>query len=138
MISVMPIARSPLLTLPIEVRPLFQRDIKIRGVTTAGNASRLKHRLQDLLMKTRSYLAISEDKCAELANTISSARNYFTHYDKSKTEPSFDCIAYSCEFLHFLLLILVYELLGISSGAISDCRNRVAYKNLDFFISKIK
>lgn len=98
----------------------------------------LKHRLQDLLMKTRSYLAISEDKCAELAKTISSARNYFTHYDKSKTEPSFDCITYSCEFLHFVLLILVYELLGISNGAIADCRNRVAYKNLDFFISKIK
>lgn len=98
----------------------------------------LKHRLQDLLMKTRSYLAISEDKCAELAKTISSARNYFTHYDKSKTEPSFDCIAYSCEFLHFVLLILVYELLGISNGAIADCRNRVVYKNLDFFISKIK
>ena len=27
-------------------------------------------------------------------------------YDKSKTEPSFDGITYSCKFLHFVLLIL--------------------------------
>lgn len=97
----------------------------------------LKHRLQELFLKTRSYLAISEDKCKELAKTISNARNYFTHYNKNKTEPSFDCIIYSCELLHFVLLILIYELLGISSCTIAGCKNRIPYKNLDFFITKI-
>ena len=98
----------------------------------------LKHRLEDLLLYVNQYLLLSEDKCAELAATISKARNYFTHYNEKRySEPSFDCIAYSCEFLHFVLLLIVYRTVGVPDKYILDCKNQRAYKNMEFFISKI-
>ena len=98
----------------------------------------LKHRLEDLFLYVNQYLLLSEDKCAELSKTISNARNFYTHYNETKyVEPSFDCIAYSCEFLHFVLLLIVYKTVGITDEYILDCKNQRAYKNIDFFISKI-
>ena len=111
---------------------------KVRNKDSESTKSiTLKHRLHDLFLSLNRYLALSEDKCEDLAKTISGARNYFTHYNKKRPEPSFDCIAYSCEFLHFVLLLLVYELLGLPEEVIHECRNCKQYSNLDFFISKI-
>lgn len=98
----------------------------------------LKHRLEDLFLYLNPFLMLREDKCAELATTISNARNFFTHYNEKKySEPSFDCIAYSCEFLHFVLLLIVYKTVGIPDKYILDCKNQREYKNMNFFVSKI-
>lgn len=97
----------------------------------------LKHRLEDLFLYMNQYLMLQEDECIELAATISKARNFFTHYNKKLTEPSFDCIAYSSEFLHFVLLLIVYKTLGVPDKYILECKNRIPYNNMAFFISKI-
>lgn len=98
----------------------------------------LKHRLEDLFLYMNQYLMLQEDKCIELATTISKARNYFTHYNEKKyLEPTFDCIAYSSEFLHFVLLLIVYKTLGVPDKYILECKNRIPYNNMGFFISKI-
>lgn len=96
----------------------------------------LKHRLEDLFLSVNKYLNIKEDKCAELAQIISNARNFFTHYSR-RTEPSFECIAYSCELLHYVLLLIVYNALGIPDKNILDCGTQGTYKNMNVFISKI-
>lgn len=98
----------------------------------------LKHRLEDLFLYLNKYLLLSEEKCIELADTISKARNYFTHYSKDRKEPSFECITCANEFLHFILLLVVYDWLGISKEAIIECTKRTYYGNMDLTAIKLK
>lgn len=98
----------------------------------------LKHRLEDLFLHVNHYLLLKEDKCIELADTISKARNFLTHYGKGDKEPSFDCIAYSNIFLHFTLLLVIYNMLGIDDRFILDCKSRIMYKRMSEYIEKIK
>lgn len=114
------------------VRDKYTADGDKKGKVT------LKHRFEDLFLYLNQYFLLQEDRCIELATTISNARNFFTHYNEKRySEPSFDCIEYSCEFLHFVLLLIVYKTLGISDKYILDCKKQRTYKNMDFFISKI-
>lgn len=98
----------------------------------------LRHRLEDLFLHMNQYLMLQEATCVNLAETISKARNYFTHYNEKRySEPSFDCIANSCEFLHFVLLVIVYKTVGVPDKHILECKRQRAYTNMDVFISKI-
>jgi ATP-dependent DNA helicase DinG len=78
------------------------------------------------------------ERLIELAETISKARNFFTHYGKGDKEPSFDCIAYSNMFLHFTLLLVIYNMFGIDDRFIFDCKSRIMYKRMNEYIEKIK
>jgi len=104
---------------------------KTKGVT-------LKHRIEDLLIEASPYLGITRDQCSTLADTISNARNYYTHYDKKRTKPTFECISASNELLHFILLLVVYSLLGIPENAINECKKYTPYKNMTYYIDEIK
>ena len=104
---------------------------KTKGVT-------LKHRIEDLLIEASPYLGITRDQCSTLADTISNARNYYTHYDKKRTKPTFECISASNELLHFILLLVVYSLLGIPENAINECKKYTPYKNMTYYIGEIK
>lgn len=98
----------------------------------------LKHRIEDLLVELSPYLDVKRDRCSILAETISNARNYYTHYDKKRSTPTFECISASSELLHFVLLLLVYSVLGIPQNVINDCKKRTPYKNMSYYISEIK
>lgn len=112
----------------------------IRNKYTSARKAKvtLKHRLEDLFLHVNRYLLLEEDKCIELADTISKARNFFTHYGKGDKEPSFDCIAYANVFLHFTLLLVIYNMLGIDDHFILDCKSRIMYKRMNEYIEKIK
>lgn len=98
----------------------------------------LSHRLEDLFLYTNEYLMLEENKCIELATTIGNSRNFFTHYNEKRyNEPSFDCIACSCRFLHFVLLLIIYKALGIPDDYILACKERIPFKNMELFISNI-
>lgn len=98
----------------------------------------LKHRIEDLLIDTSQYLEVTHDQCSTLAEIISNARNYYTHYNKKRAEPTFICIASSSELLHFVLLLVIYKQLGIPQDAILECKKFTPYKNMDSYISDIK
>ena len=98
----------------------------------------LKHRIEDLLIEASPYLGITKDHCSTLADTISNARNYYTHYDKKRTKPTFACISASSELLHFVLLLVIYSLLGIPQNAIRECNKHTPYKNMNYYIGEIK
>lgn len=119
-------------------RALEAEAIRNKYLSTKKAKVTLKHRLEDLFLHVNHYLLLEEDKCIELAETISKARNFFTHYGKGDIEPSFDCIAYSNMFLHFTLLLVVYNMLGIDDRFILDCKSRIMYKRMNEYIEKIK
>lgn len=98
----------------------------------------LRHRIEDLLIETSPYLGITIEQCSALAETISNARNYYTHYDKKRTRPTFACISASSELLHFVLLLVVYLLLEVPQDAILKCKGFTPYKNMRYYIGDIK
>ena len=90
----------------------------------------LKHRLKDILLDTKDILGITEEQCDILAKKISDARNYYTHYDKKKISPSFQCISSANIALHFIILSEIYKLLGINQNAITNCSKWREYSAL--------
>lgn len=122
----------------IECSELLTLVQKQHPFVTEKKIVTLKHRLEDLFLYLNKYLMFSEEKCIELADTISKARNYFTHYGKDRKEPSFECIECANTLLHFVLLLVIYDQLGISEDAIIRCKNRSRYNNLDLIVNKIK
>lgn len=91
----------------------------------------LKHRLEDLFLYLNQYLLLPEEKCIELADTISKTRNYFTHYGKGRKEPSFECITSASRFLHLVLLLTIYDWLGVPKDSIVERIKHTHYRNID-------
>lgn len=99
---------------------------------------RLRDRLEDLFLFVNQFLCLPAYKINGLAQTISNARNFFTHYDPKLSEPTFDCMAAASIFLHFVLLLIVYHRLGIEDKYIMGCKDRIPYKSMDKIIEEIK
>jgi hypothetical protein len=89
----------------------------------------LKDKIEDILAYLQLCVDIKPGYIQSLAEKIADMRNFFTHYNKNKTKPSYKEISYASHFLRFVLLALIYKQLGIGEKYIKEARN--AFSGLD-------
>ena len=81
---------------------------------------KLWERLKDLLDLYNSYLGITDT--GKLADKLAKMRNYYTHYDKRRKEPTFSEVLAGGHILRTLLLIVIYSRVGVSDAYIIQAR----------------
>lgn len=85
---------------------------------------RLKHRLKDLLRECDFLFdLLTDDNTDEIIKRICNTRNYYTHYDKKRTNELLndtDSIFYIGKYLNYIVQILILMELGIDKSIIKD------------------
>lgn len=82
----------------------------------------LKYRISYLIKKVNFIYNLESEKIMKISQTISTNRNYYTHYDKTKKEnilKTIDLIKYTY-FLEDVLLANIYLKLGINEDVVKD------------------
>lgn len=93
---------------------------------------RLKHRYQDVLSAFKDKLELVDGNIIDYATGLSNMRNYYTHYNKkSYVEPSYEELFSAIQILKYVLLVIVYTSVGISSEHILECKNRIIFSRLE-------
>ena len=80
----------------------------------------LKHRIEDLLTLYSHFYSISD--ISALSQKLSDARNFYTHYDKDKKEPTDEELYCSIQILRSILLLVIYKCIGLSDETIAQAR----------------
>lgn len=120
----------------IELYSQHYREEKVRNIAERdnfkGNNLPLKYRYEDLFTLYADILNIEAVDIPIAVQNLSNARNYFTHYNDARyMEPSNNFITYASIFLRFLLLCIVYDLVGISRENIIHHLQGDIYSALD-------
>ena len=130
------------LTQAIELYSVHYRDELAKGIAQADGCRKkqlpLKYRIEDVLVQINGTLEISKEKRRRLARAISNDRNFFTHYNEQRyTEPSFEEISAANRVLRYVLLSIVYKVIGIRDDYIKECKNRLNYSTFERDVSVI-
>ena len=107
------------LTQAIELYSVHYRDELAKGIAQADGYGKkqlpLKYRIEDVLAQINGTLEISEERRRLLARAISNDRNFFTHYNEQRySEPSFEETSAANRVLRYVLLSIVYKVVGLS------------------------
>ena len=98
----------------------------------------MKYRIEDVLAQINGTLEISKERRRRLARAISNDRNFFAHYNEQRyTEPSFEEISAANRVLRYVLLSIVYKVVGIRDDYIKECKNRLNYSTFERDVSVI-
>ena len=130
------------LTQAIELYSVHYRDELAKYIAQADGCRRkpipLKYRIEDVLAQINGTLEISEERRRLLARAISNDRNFFTHYNEQRySEPSFEEISAANRVLRYVLLSIVYKVVGIRDDYIRECKNRLNYSTFERDVSVI-
>lgn len=130
------------LTQAIELYSVHYRDEIAKGIAQADGCKKkqlpLKYRIEDVLTQINGILEISKERRSFLARAISNDRNFFTHYNEKRyTEPSFEEISAANRVLRYVLLSIVYKIVGIRDDYIKECKNRLDYSTFERDVSVI-
>ena len=130
------------LTQAIELYSVHYRDELAKGIAQADGCRKkqlpLKYRIEDVLVQINGTLEISKEKRRRLARAISNDRNFFTHYNEQRyTEPSFEEISAANRVLRYVLLSIVYKVVGIRDDYIRECKKRLNYSTFERDVSVI-
>ncbi len=130
------------LTQAIELYSVHYRDELAKGIAQADGYGKkqlpLKYRIEDVLAQINGTLEISEERRRLLARAISNDRNFFTHYNEQRySEPSFEETSAANRFLRYVLLSIVYKVVGIRDDYIRECKNRLNYSTFERDVSVI-
>ena len=130
------------LTQAIELYSVHYRDEFAKGIAQADGYRKkqlpLKYRIEDVLAQINGTLEISKERRRLLARAISNDRNFFTHYNEQRyTEPSFEEISAANRVLRYVLLSIVYKVVGIRDDYIKECKNRLNYSTFERDVSVI-
>ena len=130
------------LTQAIELYSVHYRDEHTKYIAQADGCRRkpipLKYRIEDVLAQINGTLEISKERRRRLARAISNDRNFFTHYNEQRyTEPSFEEISAANRVLRYVLLSIVYKVVGIRDDYIKECKNRLNYSTFERDVSVI-
>ncbi len=117
----------------VEVYSCRYREQEAKAIQKQNKSKKLflKHRIEDIERYISDCFAIKEEWFTPIAQAISDMRNFFTHYDKNRIEPSYDEIFSGSYFLRFTLLVLVYKKLGIANETIADYKTRIVFGRLN-------
>ena len=89
----------------------------------------LKYILEDVFSSFNDCFEITEDDIPILARHIAEMRNFYTHYNSDRyVEPTYQEMFSATHFLCFVLLVIVYKTLGLSTETIIDARKRVEFQ----------
>lgn len=124
------------LTQAIELYSVHYRDELAKGIAQADGYGKkqlpLKYRIEDVLAQINGTLEISEERRRLLARAISNDRNFFTHYNEQRySEPSFEETSAANRVLRYVLLSIVYKVVGIRDDYIRECKNRLNYSTFE-------
>ena len=113
------------LTQAIELYSVHYRDELAKGIAQADGYGKkqlpLKYRIEDVLAQINGTLEISEERRRLLARAISNDRNFFTHYNEQRySEPSFEETSAANRVLRYVLLSIVYKVVGIRDDYIRE------------------
>ena len=130
------------LTQAIELYSVHYRDELAKGIAQADGYGKkqlpLKYRFEDVLAQINGTLEISEERRRLLARAISNDRNFFTHYNEQRySEPSFEETSAANRVLRYVLLSIVYKVVGIRDDYIRECKNRLNYSTFERDVSVI-
>ena len=130
------------LTQAIELYSVHYRDELAKDIAQADGCRRkqipLKYRIEDVLAQINGTLEISEERRRLLARAISNDRNFFTHYNEQRySEPSFEEISAANRVLRYVLLSIVYKVVGIRDDYIRECKKRLNYSTFERDVSVI-
>ena len=106
----------------IEYFSIQYRDNEARSAARndgwRGKGTPLRYRFEDVLLSLNIYLVLSDDEIKLLAKTLSDFRNFFTHYSENRVEPSYQEMSAAGRVLHFALLALVYQIVGLGEDSV--------------------
>ena len=130
------------LTQAIELYSVHYRDELAKDIAQADGCRRkqipLKYRIEDVLAQINGSLDISKERRRLLARAISNDRNFFTHYNEQRySEPSFEEISAANRVLRYVLLSIVYKVVGIRDDYIRECKKRLNYSTFERDVSVI-
>ena len=130
------------LTQAIELYSVHYRDELVKDIAQADGCRRkqipLKYRIEDVLAQINGSLDISKERRRLLARAISNDRNFFTHYNEQRySEPSFEEISAANRVLRYVLLSIVYKVVGIRDDYIRECKRRLNYSTFERDVSVI-
>ena len=98
----------------------------------------LKYRIEDVFTSINENFNISKERRKLLARAISDDRNFFTHYNEQRySEPSFEEISAANRVLRYVLLSIVYKVVGIRDDYIKECKKRLNYSTFERDVSVI-
>lgn len=93
---------------------------------------RLKYIYQDILSEYNGALELIESNIVDYAQGFSKMRNYYTHYNSGKyVEPTYDELLSASHILRFVLLTIVYTVVGIPLDCILECKKRTIFSRFD-------
>lgn len=107
----------------IEIYSNYYREKDAYSIAEADGCKKksvpLKYRIEDMIQYLNPYLAIDSTDIKPLAEAISNARNFFTHYNKKRyNEPSFQEISAANRILRYMLLAIIYKTTGLPDSCI--------------------
>lgn len=91
----------------------------------------LKYRLEDIFTAWNSSLELNESNIAPLAKVISGMRNFYTHYDKDETAPSYYKLSAANRLLRTVLLLIVYRVIGLDDVQLKESKKRMLFGNVE-------
>lgn len=126
----------------IEIYSVNYKDMEAKQLGERDGCKRrrlpLKYRMEDILTMTNDCLNIPPDKIRLLSKEMSSARNFFTHFNiEEYREPSFQEIAAASRLLHIILLAIVYKTIGITDEQLKSClvfKNKSITRDISIFL----
>ena len=90
----------------------------------------LKFRLDEIITFLNEFFCLSTEEISRLAQILSNARNFFTHYNEKNGNyiiPSVQELSAAGRVLHFMLLALVYRAVSLDDSAIKKAISRFSY-----------
>lgn len=102
------------------------------SIVDRWKSPRLKHRFKEIITFLNVFFNLAPDEIDNLAQTLSDARNFFTHYEKKTnyTIPSVQELFAASRVLHFMLLALVYRTISIKDSSIGKAAKMFSYGSL--------
>ncbi|MCB7512932.1 hypothetical protein LI073_02680 [bacterium 210917-SL.2.15] len=102
------------------------------SIVDKWKSPRLKHRFKDIITFLNVFYNLAPDEIDNLAQTLSDARNFFTHYEKKTNYeiPSVQELFAASRVLHFMLLALVYRTISIKDSSIEKAAKMFSYGSL--------
>lgn len=89
----------------------------------------LKFRFEEIITFLNELFHLNPNEISQLAQILSNARNFFTHYDETRAIPSVQELL-AARVLHFMLLALVYRKISLEDSAIERAVSRFSYGTL--------
>ena len=90
----------------------------------------LRFRLEEIITFLYAFFCLSTEEISRLAQILSNARNFFTHYNEKNGNyiiPSVQELSAAGRVLHFMLLALVYRAVSLDDSAIKKAISRFSY-----------